>query len=82
MFPIMGPTEPQSYLVQHDAPYLLEPLQVVVATSGDLAYAVGRYKKKAGPDEEQEQGYYIRIWQRDAHGQWAIRLVSLLPLIK
>lgn len=53
-----------------------EPLEAVVATSGDLAYSLGRGTirfTRLGTDEVVEStGQYLTIWTRNLEGAWKI----------
>jgi len=81
LFPIAGASDVRDYLAKQDASYRLDPQQLTLSSSGDLAYAVGQFKKKvARAGLSEDEGYYVRIWQRDAKGGWVIGLDSMLPL--
>ena len=53
-----------------------EPLEAAVATSGDLAYSLGRGTirfTRLGTEEEIEStGHYLTVWTRDLEGAWKI----------
>jgi ketosteroid isomerase-like protein len=48
-----------------------ETLRVVVASSGDLAYELGRFSRGG-----QRQGYYVRVWQKQGT-EW--KLLATVP---
>jgi len=48
------------------------------ARSGDLGYTWGGYS--IGPAKKPtEQGFYVRVWQRERNGQWAVVMDALRP---
>jgi len=55
---------------------LWKPLGGGVAKNGDLAYTYGMYQATliGSPKNELRQGYYARVWKRDAQGGWKIAL--------
>ncbi len=56
-----------------------EPLAADVAQSGDLGYTYGGYTwvGSAQPSATEEQGYYVRVWKRDARGRWRVVVDTL-----
>jgi ketosteroid isomerase-like protein len=44
----------------------------VTADSGDLGYTRGAYSQAASFEAAAEAGHYLRIWSRDAAGQWQV----------
>ena len=50
------------------------PVQARIASSGDLGYTLG--KEQVGV----EQGYYLRIWKKQADGAWKVVLELFNPL--
>jgi ketosteroid isomerase-like protein len=56
------------------------PANAVVASSNDLGYSWGEVRD-AGNAEQPANGYYLRIWRRQADGSWklALDLVSIPP---
>jgi ketosteroid isomerase-like protein len=51
------------------------PAYVDVSKSGDLGYAYGTYEnwpKGTDGSVKSEEGYYARVWKRDAKGSWKI----------
>ena len=48
------------------------------ARSGDLGYTWGTYTM--GPRQKpSQQGFYVRVWERERNGQWKIALDILQP---
>jgi len=41
----------------------------IAASSGDLGYTYGSYKRAAAGDAPAEQGYFLRVWRRGAGGK-------------
>ena len=80
--PVVGIDSIQAYF--SDKPYLStwEPLEGSVAEAGDLGYSYGSYAVKNGtkPGEE-EKGYYLHAWRRDASNRWRLvaEITSPLP---
>jgi ketosteroid isomerase-like protein len=59
-----------------EAPKLLwEPTSAVVASSGDLAYTLGRWKSVVDPEGEATvlaEGNYLTVWKKTAAGEWRV----------
>jgi ketosteroid isomerase-like protein len=49
------------------------------AESGDLGYTRGAYAQPAAAGSDAESGYYLRIWSRDAQGNWRVVLDVAQP---
>jgi ketosteroid isomerase-like protein len=47
-----------------------------VSASGDLGYTYGRYHHAGTPDN----GYFARVWQKDAAGAWRIVVDTAIPI--
>ena len=79
--PIVGINSIQSYFSKK--PYLSrwEPLEASVAESGDLGYSYGSYTVKNGSKPgEDEKGYYLHAWRRDASNRWRLVAEVTSPL--
>jgi ketosteroid isomerase-like protein len=67
-FPLKEPISIRSYLKGADAKMSWKPIGSDLSKSGDLAYVYGSYEQVGNA----EKGYYARVWQRDAMGNWKI----------
>jgi ketosteroid isomerase-like protein len=81
-YPIVGNDAIHAYFSRK--PYLStwEPIQSDVAISGDLGYVYGSYVVKTGDAKpvDEEKGYYLRAWKRDARNQWKLVAEVTNPL--
>ena len=79
--PVVGIDSIQAYF--STKPYLStwEPLEASVAEAGDLGYSYGSYTIKNGsrPGED-EKGYYLHAWRRDASNRWKLVAEVTSPL--
>jgi ketosteroid isomerase-like protein len=74
-------------LLSPDGPRLRwAPSRAVVATSGDLAFTIGRWRLDAKGQEGKpvhEEGEYVTVWRRAGKGPWRVLLDgSLRPAAK
>jgi ketosteroid isomerase-like protein len=56
------------------------PLFSDAARAGDLGYTYGTYELKAPSGMIQEKGYYVRVWKRQADGDWKAVVDTTSPL--
>jgi ketosteroid isomerase-like protein len=49
------------------------------ARSGDLGYTWGTYAIGARGRGAREEGFYVRVWERERNGQWKLALDALQP---
>jgi len=51
-----------------------EALDGGIADSGELGYSYGRYEFQLteGGQQKTEKGYFLRLWKRDAKGEWKL----------
>jgi ketosteroid isomerase-like protein len=81
--PIVGIDSARKYFALN--PYLSswEAVNCDAASSGDLGYTYGSYvvKKIPGQHGEEEKGYYLHGWKRDAADRWKLvaEIISPLP---
>ena len=79
--PIVGIDPIQAYF--SNKPYLStwEPREGSVAESGDLGYSYGSYTVRNGnkPGDD-EKGYYLHAWRRDASNRWKLVAEVTSPL--
>jgi len=79
--PIVGIDPIQAYF--SNKPYLStwEPLEGSVAGSGDLGYSYGSYTVRNGNNPgDDETGYYLHAWRRDASNRWKLVAEVTSPL--
>ena len=80
-YPVVGIDSIQAYF--SIKPYLSawEPLEGSVADAGDLGYTFGSYAVKNGTKPgEDEKGYYLHAWRRDASNRWKLVAEVTSPL--
>jgi ketosteroid isomerase-like protein len=56
------------------------PMFADVARAGDLGYTYGTYELKAPAGTIQEKGYYVRVWKRQADGNWKAVVDTTSPV--
>jgi ketosteroid isomerase-like protein len=59
------------WLGAHVKAWSTEPMKVETAASGDLGYTWGKYEVTP-TDRAAYSGYYVRVWTRQADGQWKV----------
>jgi len=69
MMPAVGKDALLDWLSRQTMTLNGEPHKAEVSRSGDLGYAYGSYELGG---TKPEKGYYVRVWKRDAKGQWRI----------
>ena len=81
-YPIVGSDAIRKYFSVKPYVSTWEPMHFDVAESGDLGYVYGSYAAKGpgGKSVEEEKGYYLRAWKRDADNQWKLVAEVLSPL--
>jgi ketosteroid isomerase-like protein len=71
--PVIGRNAIVTYFAQKNFNSHWEPIEGFVARSADLGYTYGRYWNAASGDNAQEEaGYYVHVWRRDAAGDWKV----------
>jgi ketosteroid isomerase-like protein len=75
VMPVVGKNALDSWLAQQTMTMSGEPIKADVSRSGDLGYAYGSYEMGGG-----QQGYFVRVWKRDAAGKWRIVIDTINPL--
>lgn len=79
--PIVGIDSIQAYF--SNKPYLStwEPLEGSVADANDLGYSYGSYTVRNGSKPgDDEHGYYLHAWRRDASNRWRLVAEVTSPL--
>ena len=81
--PIVGIDSTRTYFSKNPYFSSWEPINDDAATSGDLGYTYGSYvvRQMSGNPGEDEMGYYLHGWKRDALNRWRIvaEITSPLP---
>jgi len=67
--PSVGPDAIAAWLKQHGAGFAAASTSAEAAASADFGYSYGKYEVKG---ERPESGAYVRLWGRDASGQWRL----------
>ncbi|MCX6132520.1 MAG: hypothetical protein NTU47_01790 [Ignavibacteriales bacterium] len=78
---VVGIDSIQAYF--SNKPYLSkwEPLDGRVAEAGDLGYSYGSYTVNNSPNPaDDEKGYYLHAWKRDASNRWKLVAEVTSPL--
>jgi ketosteroid isomerase-like protein len=79
--PIVGIDSIQGYFSKNPYLSMWEPFEGGVAESGDMGYTYGSYtvgnESKPGNDEN---GYYLHAWRRDASNRWTLVAEVTSPL--
>jgi ketosteroid isomerase-like protein len=84
-FPMSRTELENSYLWAQPTFATSAPIFTEVAKSGDLGYVYGRYEladaAAKAAHQATEKGYYVRVWRRDASGNWklAADITSVVP---
>ncbi len=80
--PVVGQGAVRGALANDKRLYGSAPLGGGAGAAGDFGYTWGSYTLTAasGAQPGDEHGYYLRIWRREANGQWRIVLDLTNPL--
>jgi ketosteroid isomerase-like protein len=71
-----GPVPGRAFVEARPSPPIeltWRPVQVEVATSGDLGYTTGPYEARStdpAKSAQTEHGYFVTVWRRQADGAW------------
>jgi ketosteroid isomerase-like protein len=78
IMPVTGERNAARWLASQPAYTSADSRYSEAARSGDLGYTWGTYT--LGPAQKpSQQGFYIRVWERERNGQWKIALDILQP---
>jgi ketosteroid isomerase-like protein len=77
VFPVIGKSSIRAYFSEKNLTATWEPMYSDMATLGDLGYTYGSYEVKE--KEAVEKGYYVRVWKRQAGGEWKVVLDTTNP---
>jgi ketosteroid isomerase-like protein len=76
--PVVGDRAAQRWLATQPAYATADSRYAEAARSGDLGYTWGSYA--IGPRQKPaQQGFYVRIWERERNGQWKVAMDVLRP---
>jgi len=76
--PIVGERNVTRWLASQPAYAAADSRYAEAARSGDVGYTWGTYA--IGPRQKPtQQGFYVRIWERERNGQWKIAMDVLQP---
>ena len=79
--PIVGIDSIQAYFAGKPYLSMWEPLEGSVAEAGDLGYSYGSYTVNNNPKPaDDEKGYYLHAWKRDASNRWRLVAEVTSPL--
>ena len=79
--PIVGIDPIQAYFSNKPYPSTWDPLEASVAEAGDLGYSYGSYTVRNGNNPgDDETGYYLHAWRRDASNRWKLVAEVTSPL--
>ena len=78
ILPIVGDRNVNRWLASQPAYAAADSRYAEAARSGDLGYTWGTYA--IGPRQKPtQQGFYLRVWERERKGQWKIAMDVLQP---
>src|SRR5688500_9231078 len=78
ILPIVGERNVTRWLASQPVYAMADSRYAEAARSGDLGYTWGAYA--IGPRQKPtQQGFYVRIWERERKGQWKIAMDILQP---
>ena len=78
ILPIVGERNVTRWLTSQPAYAAADSRYAEAARSGDLGYTWGTYA--IGPRQKPtQQGFYVRVWERERNGQWKIAMDVLQP---
>jgi ketosteroid isomerase-like protein len=78
MLPVVGERAVTRWLATQPAYAAADSRYAEAARSGDLGYTWGTYA--TGPRQKPtQQGFYLRVWERERNGQWKIAMDVLQP---
>ncbi len=78
MMPVVGDRAALRWLATQPPYSAIDSRFAEAARAGDLGYTWGSYT--VGPARKPtQQGFYIRVWQRERNGQWHVVLDALQP---
>lgn len=81
-FPFVGKQQAEAALQASAGKLSWQPLKSGVARSLDLGYTYGTYDWKSADGLKDESGNYVRIWKRQANGNWRVVMEVLNPIPK
>lgn len=81
-FPVTGKTTAREALKAKTSSVTWHADKTGAARSGDLGYVYGTYEARANAADAKptEQGHYLRIWKRQASGEWRVVLDITNPV--
>ena len=77
VMPVAGKDALRDWLARQTMTLSGEPIKADVSRSGDLGYVYGSYELGGA---QPQNGYFARVWKRDAKGQWRIVMDIVRPL--
>jgi ketosteroid isomerase-like protein len=78
LLPVVGERTATRWLATQPAYTVADSRYSEAARSGDLGYTWGAYA--IGPRQKPtQQGFYVRVWERERKGQWKIAMDILQP---
>lgn len=80
IMPAVGQTAIFELLSAKPLTVSFETIKAEIARSGDFGWTMGRYELKSAPDTPAEKGHYVRVWQRNAKGEWKLLADVTNPL--
>jgi ketosteroid isomerase-like protein len=79
--PIIGIDSIHAYFSNRPYLSMWEPLDGFVAEAGDLGYSYGSYTvRNSSNTDDDEKGYYLHAWRRDASNRWRLVAEVTSPL--
>ena len=78
IMPVVGDRAALRWLATQPAYSAIDSRFAEASQAGDLGYTWGNYTV-GPPRKPSQQGFYIRVWQRERNGQWNVALDALQP---
>jgi ketosteroid isomerase-like protein len=78
IMPVVGDRAALRWLATQPAYSAIDSRFAEASQAGDLGYTWGSYTV-GPPRKPSQQGFYIRVWQRERNGQWNVALDALQP---
>ena len=78
IMPVVGERAALRWLATQPAYSAIDSRFAEASRAGDLGYTWGSYTV-GPPGKRSQQGFYIRVWQRERNGQWNVALDALQP---
>ncbi len=70
----------EQYLAADKHAWTWTPIETGVSQAGDFGYVYGSFEATPKADDQKfQKGYYLRVWRRNAAGQWRLAADVIMP---